>query len=411
MVNSSKDTQIAPFLSKCYAMVDDPCTDSIVSWSSSGTSFVIWDVPKLEQQLLPKYFKHGNFSSFNRQLNQYGFKKYDPDRWEFTNDWFIKGQKHMLKNITRKKAASQGNFQHSQSLTSNMALGRKSSQGNSQETNTSWRMKPSNGNCLENHLRERNNSSRKISSQVNYELNLSQGTDGFAGARVEVGDLRLWEEVEILKKDKNVVMQELTKLSHNQQGADSKLLLLGERLQGMEISQQQMLSFLVMVVQKPGFLGKLLQQNEGHWHISETNKKRPYLALEQGAAFDELLTSEAQIVKYQPLRTGPPKPLLLLPSNNDDTQDVSLSAIGFDDFFKNMDLMETEESMSVPMEEDGRYENVGQIVIPDIVEDTMLERLLASPNSAASVESQSLARFAEELGLLISESDNEDEEN
>lgn len=410
MVNSSKDTQIAPFLSKCYAMVDDPCTDSIVSWSSTGTSFVIWDVPKLEQQLLPKYYKHRNFSSFNRQLNQYGFKKFDPDRWEFTNDGFIKGQKHMLRNITRKKAASQGNFQHSQSLVSNLSLGRKSSQGNSQEMNTS-RMKPSNGNCLENHLREKNNSSRKISSQVNSEQNLSQGTDGFTGARVEVGDLRLWEEVEILKKDKNVVMQELTKLSHNQQGADSKLLLLGEQLQGMEISQQQMLSFLVMVVQKPGFLGKLLQQNESHWHISETNKKRPYLALEQGAAFDELLTSEAQIVKYQPLRTGPPKPLLLLPSNNDDAQDVNLSATGFEDFFTKMDLMDAEKSMSVPVEEDGCDENVGQIVIPDMVDDMMLERLLASPNSAANVESQSLARFAEELGLLISESDNEDEEN
>lgn len=62
---------LPPFLSKTYDLVDDPAIDGVVSWNNSGASFVVWDPAEFSRAVLPRHFKHNNFSSFVRQLNTY----------------------------------------------------------------------------------------------------------------------------------------------------------------------------------------------------------------------------------------------------------------------------------------------------------------------------------------------------
>uniref|UniRef100_K7DYU1 HSF-type DNA-binding domain-containing protein n=1 Tax=Monodelphis domestica TaxID=13616 RepID=K7DYU1_MONDO len=106
-------TVVSGFLAKLWALVDDSSTDDVIGWSRNGQSFSILDEQKFAKELLPKYFKHNNLSSFVRQLNMYGFHKVvavdsgvaAPEKTmtiEFQHSFFKQGEPNLLENIKRK---------------------------------------------------------------------------------------------------------------------------------------------------------------------------------------------------------------------------------------------------------------------------------------------------------------------
>jgi heat shock transcription factor 1 len=91
------------FLLRTYKMVSETKNHPFVSWTPDGDSLLIKDVDGFTSKVLPKFFKHKNFSSFIRQLNMYDFSKNkETDEFIYSHPHFRKGNRVNLGKIQRK---------------------------------------------------------------------------------------------------------------------------------------------------------------------------------------------------------------------------------------------------------------------------------------------------------------------
>ncbi|XP_059463612.1 heat stress transcription factor A-3 isoform X1 [Corylus avellana] len=228
-----QDNPIPPFLSKTFDLVDDPALDPIISWGPTGESFVVWDPVDFGRLVLPRNFKHNNFSSFVRQLNTYGFRKIDTDRWEFANESFQRGKRHLLKNIQRRK------------------------------------------------------------SPHSHQIGI------YVGPSTEAGRPALEGEIERLRKDKSMMMQEVAELQQQQWGTFHHMESVNQKLQSAEQRQNQMVSFVAKLLQNPAFLARLQQKKEQR-EIGSPRVKRKFVKQHQHEMGKSESSMEEQLVKYQP---------------------------------------------------------------------------------------------------------------
>nr|CAD1835475.1 unnamed protein product [Ananas comosus var. bracteatus] len=107
-------TAPTPFLTKTYQMVDDPSVDDVISWNGDGTAFVVWrrrvrarPPPQvLQAQQLLQLRSPAQYLRKSKVIKKEKFYEYSavvPDRWEFANESFRRGEKHLLCEIHRRK--------------------------------------------------------------------------------------------------------------------------------------------------------------------------------------------------------------------------------------------------------------------------------------------------------------------
>ncbi|CAA7013256.1 unnamed protein product [Microthlaspi erraticum] len=92
------------FLKKTYEIVDDPSTDSVISWGQNGNSFIVSNPEEFARNLLFRLLPptpYTNFRYFTLKLKGYGLEKVEQSEheWEFANEDFVRGHPERLKNI------------------------------------------------------------------------------------------------------------------------------------------------------------------------------------------------------------------------------------------------------------------------------------------------------------------------
>ncbi|XVE76029.1 hypothetical protein DITRI_Ditri12bG0140200 [Diplodiscus trichospermus] len=239
---------VPPFLSKTFDLVEDASLDPIISWGPTGESFLVWDPVEFSRLILPRNFKHNNFSSFVRQLNTYvgrnlgsggifvivpsGFRKIDTDKWEFANEAFQQGKRHLLKNMQRRKSPQ------------------------------------------------------------------SQQVGKYFGPSTEAGRSALEGEIERLRKEKSMLMQEVVELQQQHRSTACYVEVVNQRLQSAEQRQKLMASFLAKLFQNPAFLARLGQKEQGE--LGSPRPRRKFVRHQQLELVDSEPPVEGQILKYRP---------------------------------------------------------------------------------------------------------------
>ncbi|KAF4316075.1 hypothetical protein BBO99_00008945 [Phytophthora kernoviae] len=102
--------EVAPFLRSLRRMLDAE-NPRILRWTPDGKAFEIHDMVAMTSYVLPKYFKHRKYASFQRQLNYFHFRKWTKSRavvCTFSNTFFQRDQPALTWRITRKRALSAG---------------------------------------------------------------------------------------------------------------------------------------------------------------------------------------------------------------------------------------------------------------------------------------------------------------
>jgi len=102
-----------PFPTKLHVMltkVEEDGSADIVSWQPHGRSFIIHKPREFVEQIMPEYFRQSKLTSFQRQLNLYGFRRLTAgdDRGGYYHELFLRHKLFLCQNMTRMRIKGTG---------------------------------------------------------------------------------------------------------------------------------------------------------------------------------------------------------------------------------------------------------------------------------------------------------------
>lgn len=102
-----------PFPEKLHTMLNQDDDPAIVSWLPHGRAFIVRKPVEFTTKIMPKYFRQTKLTSFQRQLNLYGFRRLTQgaDAGAYYHELFLRGRPQLCLRMQRQKVKGTGHKQ------------------------------------------------------------------------------------------------------------------------------------------------------------------------------------------------------------------------------------------------------------------------------------------------------------
>jgi hypothetical protein len=94
----------SPFPLMLHSLLERREYKKIISWQPHGRCFILKDQKGFVKHVMPHFFKQTKFTSFQRQLNLYGFHRIyraGPDKGAYYHNYFLRGQPDLTAKMYR----------------------------------------------------------------------------------------------------------------------------------------------------------------------------------------------------------------------------------------------------------------------------------------------------------------------
>lgn len=92
-----------PFPVKLHNLLEENLHGDVISWQPHGRCFILRKPKEFLAEVMPKYFKQTKLTSFQRQLNLYGFSRLTsgPDKGGYYHELFLRGKEELCTRMVR----------------------------------------------------------------------------------------------------------------------------------------------------------------------------------------------------------------------------------------------------------------------------------------------------------------------